>query len=1497
MTHQPDQPPHTDCLALEQAFQDRFIAARLPQWLQAACAKPMPGLTEALRQSLTLRQQLSDVLGRLEGIDSFSTRRLEQALAAHCKQTFDVHRWSFVAGHRQPVINTQPVGIHLTEVVYGDRPLLEAALRNFTVDEAAADGQPRGNRLTSARQGTVKPPSALAFANLCRRLDLGGQYQRHLDSVLLAPTAQGHSVAALLGDAQRQQMLVDAYKARHSGVLDNDELHLIIGVCRDGVSPRLQGRPVVAKQLSLLGCKLEQIVLLDVIEAGWLRNTTRRLLAYVPGDPHGPWCVASSLRRLANDLGRRLRTRDYQRFFSRFVRRRDSQAFFSVIIPAYADLADWANYDLEEHMQALPPALFETLGTARIAQIKDDAAMIAVPVADLDRAVQEAHDQRLAAEGWALLNLAGLFIPMVGAGLLAFTAWGLLKEVFHGVEAWHEGDTRAALDHLTHVATDLAVMGATAVGVGVALRTWQRSVKVDSLLPGLVEDGSTRLCDPVLADYRASPFTQARMDEEGVHHLEGRAWVEMDGHCYPVVQGAAEGQWRLRPRGGYGPRLSHNGAGAWRLWFEQPAQWDDTYQLFRRLGGRLHELDDEQIDQVLVAHNLQADHLRALHVEGQAPDAALVDSVERFLLDRRIGVLIERLRAGQPLDDGALLQHVRALPGGQELDDQALAELAAGQRRLLFEQAYDATQPAPSAETGVLRRAFPSLQEPVARALLHNAPAADRARLTERGRVALRLAEAARLQAARVRQARVFEAFYLEVAQHVDLARVALSMLKHLPAGASVRWALFDGDAEAPLLVTDPGGLYHYGLWHEGGAFRRVDATGRALGQPGELFAVMADAYDSPQRDALGIGEPFAHNLRVLLSRQAVAHRAEVAQLLGTRRLSGWFRPPQRELDGRLGYRLSGRREGRPQALFASVRDVYPSFSDAQVLAWVEDLRTTGVDVHTEIARLNNELGALRQRLDQWVLEAAPGGLQEERRYFRRCLIDCWQRRVTVGVNNILAPQSFRFAIFAAVPGNLPELPAQVRFAHVFELALLGMQLDDIPVAFLATFPNLRILELSGNRLSRVPAAIAQMPDLNELDLFNNRIVLDPEQAGILAGCRSLQYLNLSFNPLGRGFSLRALNRLRRLHMRGTGQTELPPGVLSCPDLLQADLRDNLIATLPASYHRAPVWARRSLILWGNPLNARDLEGLPVQWPSLGQGQSALPGTTFVRQRWLDSANVLARDELSACWESLETEPGSDDFFQLLGRLLDTAEFTQNGEALAERVFTLLQAMRDHASLREALFNQVDRQLTCQDSVALCFSNLELSMLVWRARADAGVGDQQGALLHLGRQLWRLDALDRIALEDIQRRRAAGRNPDEIEVGLAYRVALRTALDLPAQPGDMLYADVSGVGPSRIEAARARVQSSETDEQVAASLVQREFWREHLERSQAARLEAADAPFHERLQALLEGAEGVPEAEYLARVAAVNNERQAARNELLLALTREALAARVTAPS
>ncbi|MCP6135012.1 hypothetical protein NL393_38130, partial [Klebsiella pneumoniae] len=79
------------------------------------------------------------------------------------------------------------------------------------------------------------------------------------------------------------------------------------------------------------------------------------------------------------------------------------------------------------------------------------------------------------------------------------------------------------------------------------------------------------------------------------------------------------------------------------------------------------------------------------------------------------------------------------------------------------------------------------------------------------------------------------------------------------------------------------------------------------------------------------------------------------------------------------------------------------------------------------------------------------------------------------------------------------------------------------------------------------------------LDLYGNQIVLTPAQAAVLACCESVQYINLSSNPLGRPFSVRGLTRLRRLHLRNTGITEFPDGITDRPNLTLADLRDNQI--------------------------------------------------------------------------------------------------------------------------------------------------------------------------------------------------------------------------------------------------------------------------------------------------------------------------------------------------
>ena len=1481
----------SDTLAAQQTYQDQIIGKRLPDWLRQARVEQLRALGDAMRHSLLIRQRLSKVLARIQGLDSFAVATLETALKARFGDEYNLQHWKFTSGHREPVINQQPVGAHLTDVVYGNIPLVEAALRNFSAAECTAGGQPKGNRLTSARQGSIKPPTAIEFARLCRDIDVGGQYQRHLDSVLQPEGAD--DVLRLLASSQRYTLLVDAYEARLKDVLSESELQLVVGLCKNDALSRLDGDPVVAMQLSLLGCRIEQIVVLKVFDEGLLSTTTKRVLVHIPGDPNGAWSVCKNLRYLANELGRRLRSSAYQRFFSRFVRRRDSQRFFSVVIPAYEDLAIWANIDLKEQVLAYRRPLFEKLAEAHIRQIKDDAAMLAVPVAELDRQVQREHDQRLVAEGWALLNLAGFFVPAIGAGLLAVSAWQLLGEVYHGIEAWRDGDSNEAFDHLLNVAIDLAAIAATAVGVSVASRVWNRSPVVDGLLPARLEDGTTRLWNQDLTTFRSVlPRAQATSDALGIYRSADQCWIEMDSHSYAVVEQAELGQWRLQPRDGHGPRLCHNGAGAWRLWSEQPAEWDDTQRLFRRLGGAFAELDEEQINQALSIHGLSAVELRALHMHAQVPLTEVLDSVKRIKLDQRIRDVVGCLRAGQRVEDITVLQHAQRLPGAAGLSDQHLAELIWDKRRPLFQRLYDSSQNSDSPGVATLRRVFPGLHVRAAEALLHTANPADAQRLLDTGRVPLALAEAARGCALRIRAARVYEAFLIDATQSADFARVAIGMIKHLPGAAmGVRWRLLEGYADGAQLLVIEEGAKAFALIHQHGKFQLLDAQGLAIDEAGELFEVLAAAYDDSQRDAMGVAEPFAHNVRVLLGRQALQRRQEVESLLSRRAFNSWFRPPQRLADGRIGYPLSGRaaagssRRDRPQSLFAMLRALYPNFSDAQVIAWLHDVQHSGRQIEAELARLSVEFETLNSTLRRW--ERLPGNarVRDNRRYFREALVNCWQRRASQ-VSAISEPSvNYRFTLYGAVVGPLPVLPGHVSFAHVYELALLGMGLQEVPAGFLQAFPNLRLLELSGNQLTRLPPNLAQLAHLRELDLFSNQIALDAGQATTLANCESLEYINLSYNPLGRFFSLSRLGRLRRLHLRHTGIDGLPPALLECPDLLLADLRENQITQLPEDFYQSPVWLRRLIMLADNPLTDQEAQRLQISLLGvdgvLAQGADAQVSGA-VRQRWLDATESFMRDELSASWEELENEPGTSDFFALLGRLLETAEFQQNGQALANRVFAMIRAMHEHAGLREALFDQIAQNLTCQDSVALCFSNLELRMLVWRAQFAAD--NPQDALLHLGRQLWRLDQVDRIAREDIQARRASGSDPDEIEVALAYRLALRDALDLPAQPGDMLFGEIAGLDPQRIAQARARVESTETPALLAQSLVAREFWQEHLLRTERARFDAIDAPFHDRL-AVLMAAETVPEGERVAQMDRIRDTRLQAQRALMLELT------------
>lgn len=1498
-----------DLIAAERAFQDHFIHERLPAWLRLASPEQLATITPALREGLHLRRQIERVLVAIEPLDGFVQTRLERALHERFGVTLDVRSSTFRVESREPVINQQPVGSHLTEAVYREMPLVEAALRNFTRYEAEPGRQPKGNRLSSPDIDLASLPSATEFAALCRELDLGARYQQHLRNVLLQPDP-AQSLPSLLANARRQSMLVDAGKGCLGGVLTQGEFELIAQLCTQNQLRSLGGDRVVARQLSLFGCTLEQIVVLDVIDRGWLGEYSRRLLIHVPDDPFGAWSVFSSLRELAYGLGRRLRDQTYQYFFRRFVRRRDSQAFFDTVTPGYADLPLWANLDMHERLSAHPKPLFVWLGQAHVERIQDDAAVIAPPVAQLDREVQREHDLRLAAEGWSLVYLAGMFIPTLGAVLLAVTAWQLLGEIFQAIEDWQDGDHEQALDHVINVATDLALVGVASAGVGAASRAWQRSPLVDGLVPAELEDRSRRLWNQDLAPFRSAQLpARAVADEAGILRFGEATWIDMEGHRYPVS--LRDGQWRLdaqrrpgkwlqplKPR--HSPRLLNNGAFAWRLETQQPVYWDDVLYLWQRLGGRFRALDREQAEWALTFHGLDGDDLRALHVSGRAPDTTLADTVERILLEQRIRDMVSCLRAGMQVKDVMVRQHAELLAGAVPLPDQALAELAWNQRRCLFQRIYQSIQASEVPAVRALRRAFANLPTRVALDIVDSASQEDQVRLLEHGRVSLNLAQAGRAAHLRIRTVRVYEALHLDTPQDVDLARVVLSLLDHLPA-TGIRWRLLDEGV--PIMTTQ--GERFFDLIHLNGRFLVLDAEGAPVGETGELFEAMAGAYGEAQRHALQINDPFAHNLRVLITRLAVSRRQDVERLLQATGPQDWFNAPRRLGDGRIGYPLSGRGAGwrpapAPFSLRVELRRFHPQYTDGEVAAWEAQVRQTGRTVQEALAQLGSEFDALRRTLNDWVLEGPAGETRRARTQIMDQLLRRWQR-ITDDIPQFNLREGLHSVIVHSVrPGVLPRFPEQVSFAHVVELSLCATDLRSVPAGFVRAFPNLRILQVARNRLTRIPPYLEQLAHLRELDLYDNQIELSGTQGWNLEHCEHLRHLNLSRNPLGMTFSVSRMVGLKRLFLRDTGIDSLPSGLLEAEALEFADLSGNRISRLPPEYYQASVPLRRVLRLDGNPLRDEDSQASRL---FLRAGQQDVDV-----QRWSDALEAHQRGRMMQGWAFVQGQEGAAGFIETLQRLLDTREFQMQPRALAGRVMSMLESLQTDASLREALFSHAQDELTCHDSAILRFSNLEVRVLVARARQDTPPDRQGDALLRLGLRLWRLDQVDYRLLQDTQIWEAQGTMLEPLEVNLGYRLALREALDLPIEPMEMEYLSQANLSAERVARIRDWVLAKEQREQDALAdwMISQSFWREYLTQTFAERFETLNAPFHERVASLLAWREDLlasaprqppgSDAAYqaqLARIdAMVSMEHQAQRtaeHALLLQLTQEAM--------
>ncbi len=208
----------------------------------------------------------------------------------------------------------------------------------------------------------------------------------------------------------------------------------------------------------------------------------------------------------------------------------------------------------------------------------------------------------------------------------------------------------------------------------------------------------------------------------------------------------------------------------------------------------------------------------------------------------------------------------------------------------------------------------------------------------------------------------------------------------------------------------------------------------------------------------------------------------------------------------------------------------------------------------------------------------------------------------------------------------------------------------------------------------------------------------------------------------------------------------------------------------------------------------------------------------------------------------------------------------------------MFQAMTEDDALKNELFEHA-AATDCQDNATARFADLELRVMIWRARRGEFARQPERALLWLGGRLWRLALLDQIAAEHAQR---VGAGNESIEFALAYRITLRKSLDLPAQPDAMLYAGIPALTEQDVRLARDIVLARQTPEGVAHFLSEQWFWQDYLRKMFPARLQVPQR-IHDELERLM--ASGNRQEE-IARLQISNQQREHA---MLLQLTLEAL--------
>lgn len=1166
-----------DLLPDERTPHRALIEAALPAWLIHAPAALRQRYFDSSGVSFRSTAAARPLMDQLQAPAAFCAPLLQ----AELDRQYPALKLT-VSGH-ELVRMTRDVDALYSRLRPQRQTLLEAAMQNFAPGDAQADGFERGSVILPAGvfsfevtdKGSLRytyPQSKVvdlaphAFAHLCRRLDLGKQYQAHVEAVCgvgrykapgqdLAPQKQ----RTLLKLHLRDRLEVEAVTAFMKGDLSETAYQMLLQFTQPHSAnqvPMWDGQKAYVEKIGLLRTRYhEPVELLGAlcISRRYVDKVPGPCVVYLPGDPDQPLKQYPNRTAFEHALRDKLRDRGYQRYFERFLDHQQASGFFErlnntltpppVLLPGQFPRP--GTPDPEADIGLVLPgqkiSLTRLLFRMYVDLVQRNARAQMVPTAQHDEQARRARVAWWESAGLNLLNLAAFAVPGVGALMAVVGAEQLVKDICVGVDDWQHGQTEEAMAHFASMAQNLAMVAAGVVG-GAAVA---RSPFMESLVPVADSSGATSLMHPDLAPYASDLALPEGVhpNAQGQYEIDGGHYITLDDQLYQQTWDPRSGQWLLEhPRlaGRYRPVLRHNGGGGWQHVLEDPLQWEGA-TLMRRFGPLTDGFTDNELFRMRRACGVADSELRGLHVNRTPMPALLEDTLVRLRSERQVDLLVQQLAGQRPLgegsdyvmpllarltpwprgmglslalDDGRVLDYRLPREGGGrvilrredwlhgEVAPQVLSQLTPAQRAELLPAEVEATPQAqasaladavaheaeraraevvaglvarqqpvllPAAEP--LLRDFPGLPARVANEIVSHANEQELEQLLGARKVSIRLGEQARLELRELRLNRAMEGLIEARQGSPDRDLLIFGLLDKVSGWpADLRVELVN-EALSPVAAAGPDSAGQViRVVRQGELYQAFDAAGQPLSPPQDVFTAINRALPQAAREAMGITG--AKRLRLELLRQAARDRDRAGLLLNQRRVRPWFQAPTRHGE-RIGYVLSGRGQAgwrqryRVNRLFPGVTQAY---QDA-LYAWIQSRNS---DFEVALQGVEQEHHVLVRSLEDWLAASANPMQGAVRIHFRQQLLGVWRW------------ESRQFYVTGwGGAGELPVLTAEFPFVRHVNMA--RMQLVDDPSPMLGRFYNVTHVDLSENRLSRIPEALGTMSNLSAVRLEGNR--------------------------------------------------------------------------------------------------------------------------------------------------------------------------------------------------------------------------------------------------------------------------------------------------------------------------------------------------------------------------------------------------------------------------